>query len=181
MVLDFKLLKLETAVISEGDMAKVDEIKRAYEEFRQRSREYNDLCYSFAAQLRRGFAVYLGSPDDYVTFFPPRKPEEAAGSAEYTQAGAMELEADGFWLLGVAVHIPGVGIYTYVIRFKHVGEEFVLELGDGVEFEAENGESEELEAFYNHLVDITKSFYKKYLDDLLSGDRPEPPFGFIHS
>ena len=88
-------------------MSKIEDLQTAYEEYQAEKRSYTNVCYEFAAGLRRNFVAYLECSQENLKWFPPSKGFKTDSKVRhsYSHAGAMEMRDDGFWSIGLAVLI----------------------------------------------------------------------------
>ena len=94
-------------------VTKFDELCAAFAESRSKFFKYRDECLGLATKLISGLVQYLEIPRDCVSFVPLDKEPEP--DRQYHIIGAMHLDDDTFWHVGVQLRIyeaPNVSPWT---------------------------------------------------------------------
>lgn len=84
-------------------MSKFSDICTAYSTSRTTYFEYRDRSFSFAGELIRRYVQYLEIPAERFRFVPLN--EEPKPNTTYTLAGAIHLDDDTYWHLGLQIMI----------------------------------------------------------------------------
>lgn len=160
-------------------MSKVDEIKRAYEAYRQERKAYADTCRAFVKDLKGALAEYLGCPVDEVKLFQPSIQQASKMLVNVIPDKALESQNDGYRRFGVAFAVPEVGNFLYTIRLKYVDGIYSFTLDDNVDFDVHGGSRDELEPFFDHMISVTTGYYETFQEEFLAGERPESFFQLV--
>jgi len=161
-------------------MSRIDELVTAFEGFRRSRDEYVETCRDFAARLREGFVKFMECADEDVKFFPPSngyEPPRPGGGRSYSELAAMEMGANGYWRIGLALHLRGVGVVTYelLFRYRDAAFEVIFESDDFIVLK----DLDRSGRLFIRMFNATKRFYENYLQDVLTGEGPRRVVGFL--
>ena len=161
-------------------MSRFLELCRVIEEDRKRWIDYRRECLTFAKKLTSGMAEYLQCPESCMEYVPTvgeRDPDK-----KYFLAGAMRLDDDPFYHLGVLLrldlHTPSILIPFLIRKVKDVFEVRIETLDQ--EFRIHQDRPDELRSVHVFVFELVKETYEKgfqrWLDqDTITGRQP---FGF---
>ena len=156
-------------------MTKYEEILKSYKTAMKRYADYRKECWRFAHKLVNGLINYLKCPKELVMFDPLNR--EIKEGQIFTLEGAMHLEDDTFWHLGIGINLyrePNI-IQERVklcIMIKGSNKHFIVKLeGINKEFEIDENKPEEFKTFYDFIFKQITEFYDKGLIQFLEKDK----------
>jgi hypothetical protein len=160
---------------------KYEEMCEAAKSARIKKDQYRERCGKDLGDLFVGFLRYCAIPQASVTFLrwngsddedgAFRLPEEP--NMRYTMAGAIVLDAEGFWRIGVHVDL-GVGtIFFPLLMAEQDGIAVTKVAGKNLKIDVSN--QQECNEFYDQLVSRLKEAFSDPKKSKSSG------FGFIVS
>ncbi len=164
-------------------MSKFKELCKAYETARINFFDYRRDCHTFASKLIDGLIDFLQCPKEQIKFIPLKKDYES--DFTYTLMGAMHLNDDTFWHLGVGITLykePNIFPHeTVLISFliKEKSDSFTVKLGDsGKEFEILKDKPEDFNEIYEFIFNQIKETYEKGLKRFLEQKETSREIGF---
>lgn len=164
-------------------MSKFKELCDAYTLSRKKYFDYWDACAIFATNLVNGVVDYFECPREQISFIPLK--ETPKPNTTYTLRGAMHLDEDTFWHLGV-----GLTLYTAPNIFPHertilpflikkVDDNFIVKLGpEGKEFRDSTDKSDRFKEFFDFIFIKIKERYEKGLQKFLEQNETTRKIGF---
>lgn len=164
-------------------MSKFEEICQAYATSRKTYMEYRDACFGFSQTLLEGLIRYLEVPGGRIRLVPVNREPDA--DAVYTLAGAMHLDEDTYWHLGVLVDLsdpagayPPQAVLLKLLLKRHEATFFVRLGQDEEDFEVRDGHPQDLEAFLEHIYLSIKESYEQGLQQFLIQEESTRKIGF---
>ncbi len=143
-------------------MSRFQEVVKAFAAAKKKYDGYYSQCAYFAGAFSRALVDGFGWPRDLVSWERP-----GAGEVERVE-DALVLEGDTYWHLGLRLRLqessaPADDLQLKV-RFKRIGDHFVLELFEGVEFEMREPTAESFQPVLDALFDEITTSYHRGLD-----------------
>jgi hypothetical protein len=163
-------------------MSKFDELIKACEKLKEAGQNYRFISEEFADRLQDGFASYLETDKQNVRLFPPSENYDPKATRWFLPSDALELEKeDGFWLMGLALHLPPVRtVYMFKLKFKYINDKFIVKDKDkDKEFTVGSGTEDELRPFFDHLFEIVRYRYEQGFQDFLHEKGQRNSIGFV--
>ena len=164
-------------------MSKFEELCKAYATSRKNYFDYRETCSKFAHTLVRGMVDYFGCPKGQVKFIPLNK--EVESGSIYTVMGAIHLDDDTFWHLGVRLTLykaPNIFPHQpFLLRLliKKVDDYFTVKLRtEGPEFKVHEDKPDEFNSFYEFIFDLIKEDLEKGLQRFLEQNETVRKIGF---
>ncbi|HIE4801236.1 TPA: hypothetical protein ACXNDR_003952 [Serratia marcescens] len=165
-------------------MSKFEEICSAYKVSKENFNSYRRESMSFAVSLGQKYVQYLGVDADHFWWVPEAEQDKA--NTNFTIPGAMHLDDDTYWHLGLKLRIysarnvmPQQDVFI-VFMFKKVADcEFAIKVrADDTPHIIETDKDPSYEVFFNHLQELILDIYKNDLDDFLQSEKPSRRIGF---
>jgi len=164
-------------------MSKFEELCKSYATARENYFNYRNACWDFASHLVSGMIDYFQCPKEQVKFIP-LKGDEKPGSV-YTLMGAMHLDDDTFWHLGVGLTLyiaPNVFPHETILLpllIKKVTDYFIVKLdGHQKEFKIHIDKTDEFDTFYEFVFQQIQETYEKGLQRFLDQNEATRKIGF---
>lgn len=157
-------------------MSKFEELCKIYDSARGSYVDYQRVCHDFASRLVKSMIDYFQGPEGAVTFIPLQGEPEPEKT--YTLMGAMHLDKDTFWHLGVVVTLyPRPGIFLPHRRnllcflIKKVEDYFIVKLSHlKEEFKIHRDKPDEFNPFFEFVFEKIKESYENSLQRFLEQD-----------
>lgn len=158
-------------------MSKFDELCRSFAEARRQYSAYRDEHFRFADRLIRGLIEYFEIPQSQIRYVPTD--EEVKTNDQYTLLGAMHLDNDTFWHLGVIItffdkpdRFPKQPV-LFVFRMKQKSDKFIIQNNpQDKEHIIDPNSREDFIRFYDSLFDSINNYFS--LQAFLEKEQPEP-------
>lgn len=157
-------------------MSKFEELCRAYAVARKNYFDYRDTCCKFAHTLVSGMIDYFKCPKEQIKFIPLKG--EVEPNSSYTVMGAIHLDDDTFWHLGVMLTLyeaPNVFPHQPVLLqllIKKVDDYFIVKLGTKrQEFTIHEDKPDEFNPFYEFIFVLIKENHEKGLQRFLGKEQ----------
>ncbi|HBM3089213.1 hypothetical protein PTQ46_14475 [Klebsiella michiganensis] len=166
-------------------MSKFEEICAAYKVSRDNFHDYRNRSMDFALSLGHKYIQYLGIASENYRWVPPS--ESSTEKAGVTIPGAMELDDDTYWHMGLKIKIfsaPNVfpqQELLIVFKFKEKEAKVFEVMVDGVDkkHDIETYSDASFTVFFNHLQDVILAQYQDDLDNFLASQQENRKIGFI--
>ena len=116
-------------------MSKFEELCQSYSDARNKYIRFRDECFDFAAQLIKGFVDYYEIPSEQVKIVPTH--EEVKPNTVYSIRGAMNLDDDTYWHLGLILNFyvrPGVSTEQPFLHIFKIKEEMIQGFRESLTF-----------------------------------------------
>jgi len=164
-------------------MSKFEELCQAYATSRKAYVDYRDACFGFSQTLLEALIRYLEVPDGRIRLVPVNREPDA--EAVYTLGGAMHLDEDTYWHLGVLVDLtdpsgahPPQAVLLKLLLKRHEAT-FDVRLGqDEEDFEVRDDHPQDLAAFLEHIYLSIKESYEQGLQQFLIQQESTRKIGF---
>ena len=164
-------------------MTKFDELCKAFARARKDYHEYENSSRKFAGKLVKKLIDHMGIPKDQFKYVPLEG--ERDKNATYSIAGAMHLDHDAYWNLGICITIyEQPNSYPHqplLIRllFKKKDDSYIVKIGpngdvNNVRLDVE----EDYAVFAEFLFNYLKNIYEGRLEKFLEKDIVEKKIGF---
>lgn len=162
----------------EGYHAKICRICAAYRKTFNESVKYEEFCHVFAGTFIKGLIDYLEIPKEKIQLVPTnKKPEEGT---TYTHIGAMHMNADSYFHLGVIIAFS-LGENTYpeerikfTLRLKFMDAVFHIRVLNGEDpFDKEplkvrpENTDEDLRLVFDYIGDLLSNMFENRLQNYL--------------
>lgn len=159
-------------------MTRFEGLCQSYKISQQKYREYEKACEGFIQELYGGFITYAEIPRGQVRLIPLHK--EATKGSLYSAMGAMNLENDTYFHLGLELTVylapktfPQQGLLLH-LRIKQNKEGFVVKItSDDEPTCVRAGNQQDLEGIYNKILDLITDHFENGLQKFLDGT-PDP-------
>lgn len=153
-------------------MSKYQELCQAYAVSRKAYMDYREASLTFTQSLIQALMRYLEIPEGQVTFVPVNK--EPDPEAIYPLAGAMHLEDDAYWHLGVVLNLgdpsgacPPQAVLLKLL-VKHREGTFGVRLGqDEEDILIRPDFPQDMTEFLEHVFTAVKDSYEEGLQQFL--------------
>jgi hypothetical protein len=142
-------------------MSRYQAVKKAFADARKTYDGYYSQCAYFAGAFSRALIDGFGWPRELVTWERP-----GAGPVEHVE-DALVLDADTFWHFGLRLRLenPAAGQeLSLTLRFKRAGDQFLLELFPGVEFDVIEPTPEAFQPVLDTLYEEIVTHYARGLE-----------------
>jgi hypothetical protein len=164
-------------------MSKFDDLCQAYATSRKAYVEYRDASFGFSQTLLEALVRYLEVPDGRIRLVPVNREPDA--DAVYPLGGAMHLDEDTYWHLGVLIDLSDpAGAYPpqavlIKLLLKRCEATFCVRLGqEGDDFVVRDGYPQDLAAFLDHVHGTIKESYEQGLQQFLEQQESTRKIGF---
>lgn len=161
-------------------MARYEEIVNAFWESHEGYFNKSNEVSTFAADVLNKFLNYLEAPPEAVKVRPMSG--EYDSNEEYTTFGALTMEEDARWHIGVLLTLIKPNVITprptslihLIFREKPYGSGiYEVRLDEGKDTFLLDGTEESHTRFFDYLYDVIYRFYHKRLERFLGKDRIE--------
>ncbi len=164
-------------------MSKFEELCQAYVLSRKTYVDYRDSCFAFSQTLLEALVRYLEVPDGRIRLVPVNREPDA--EAIYPLGGAMHLDDDTYWHLGVLIDLSDpAGAYPpqavlIKLLLKRCEASFCVRLGqEGDDFAVRDGYPQDLASFLDHIHKTIKESYEEGLQQFLIQQESTRKIGF---
>jgi len=164
-------------------MSIYEELGRAFGASRHAFGDYRAECTKFAGAFLRGFADYIEcDPNRAFNFIPLKEPVK--DDTTYTIPGAMHLDDDTYWHLGVLFCVyekPNIDPPNQVLmrlKIKHLDDTYLVQIGDGQEYQIKDPTSEALRPIFDEIVAEMMDYYQSGLARFLRRQTKKTAMGF---
>ena len=155
-------------------MTKIDELRGAYRDWRERNIAYHDAVVAFAANFARGFREYIGAPGTYnvpgrTTKKPYVEVRKLTDEGNLVRANPGELltfEEDGYYKFGVMLALdysenmyPKAG-FGFSVRVRLKKDVCDLKVSDR-SFTVKLADKDALNQAYDFMVDLLKTSFRR--------------------
>jgi len=166
-------------------MSKFGELCHAYKVSRDKYFSYRDESFEFARELIGLYTEYLAIPKEQFKFIP--LDEEPTPNSTYSLFGAIHLNEDTYWHLGLQITIyTSPNIFPHqpiMIRFmfkKSQDNKYFVKISDSDPgHNIEQGNKPQFIAFFDFLQDQIRSHFEDGLQEFLEQSAPLRTIGFI--
>jgi hypothetical protein len=140
-------------------MSRFQDVKAAYASGRKKYDGYYSECAYFAGAFFRALIDRFGWPRELVSW-------ERAGVRVAKVEDALVLDQDTYWHLGLHLRLQddAAAELSVPLRFKKLGERWVLEIFTAVEFEVREPTADAFQPALDALFDEIATFYERGLD-----------------
>ena len=143
-------------------MSRFQDVKKAFAAAQKTYDGYYSQCAYFAGAFSRALVDGFGWPRELVAW-------ERPGAGPVTRVeDALVLDADTFWHCGLTLRLDGEArpgdAVRLGLRFKRMGERFLLELFPGVEFDVREPTPQAFQPVLDALYDALATHYERGLD-----------------
>jgi hypothetical protein len=164
-------------------VSKFDELCQAYASSRKAYVDYRDACFGFAQALIEGLLAFLQVPEGRIRLVPVNRDPDP--EAAYSLAGAMHLDEDTYWHVGVVVDLsdpagafPPQAVLIKLLVKRHDGA-FYVRLGeDDEDMRVRDASPEDLALVMEHVFETIKDSYEQGLQQFLDQDESTRKIGF---
>ena len=143
-------------------MSRFQDVNKAFALARKKYDGYYSQCAYFAGAFSRALVDGFGWPRELVTWERP-----GAGPVAHVE-DALVLEPDTFWHLGLLLQLEKGSsedeALRLAVRFKKVGDGFLLELFPGVEFDVREPTPEAFQPVLSTLFEEISTHFERGLD-----------------
>jgi hypothetical protein len=143
-------------------MSRFQDVKKASAAAKKKYDGYYSQCAHFASAFSRALIDDFEWPRELVAWERP-----GAGPVAHVE-DALVLEEDTFWHLGLRLRFqgaaPGSDDIRLALRFKKSGDDYLLELFPGVEFEVREPVIEEFQPVLDALFEEIAMHYERGLE-----------------
>ena len=164
-------------------MTKFEELCDLFSKSRNDYFKYEDECIHFAADLTKEFITYFKIPQEQITYIPTNKePEE---DKRYTLFGAMHLDDDTFWHIGIILTLfEKPNVYPYqpvlmIIKLKKENGDFIVSLkGQSKTFKLNGKNPKTFVPFFEYIYENISVLFKSNLQKFLKNSSITKSIGF---
>jgi hypothetical protein len=165
-------------------MSKFEDMCAAYADSRNKFFSYRKRCQSHMSALVSGFIEYCKIPPDQVLFLPcDHEPKE---NSRYSLPGAMHLDEDTYWYLGVQITLyekPNIFPHQPILLIlcvKDINGDLFVKIGRDSQTQQLNlSDESERSSFYDQLVGIITRYFKEGLQQFLETEAKLKRIGFV--
>ncbi|OJT38445.1 hypothetical protein [Serratia plymuthica] len=165
-------------------MSKFEEICAAYKDSKENFNSYRKESMDFAISLGGKYIQYLGVGKEHFRWVP--EAEQDTKSTGFTIPGAMHLDEDTYWHLGLKIRVfsapnimPQQDVFI-VFMFKKVADcEYAIKLrSDDKPFIIETDKDTSYTVFFNYLQKLILEIYQDDLTNFLESAQSSRRIGF---
>lgn len=161
-----------------------EEMCAAYARSRVTYFGYREKCFNYMGSLVSEFIRHCGIPEEQIRFVPDN--EEPKENTLYSLPGAMHLDEDTFWHVGLRITLyekPNVFPHQpvlLVICVKEMDGKLLVKVGAKAEAkEVDLTDKNQRETLFRQMIGTVINFFEGSLQEFLEKEAPLKTIGFI--